>query len=178
MVCADRRRHHEFLDQGHAKELAETLKLVNVLLINDDRDENARRRKEPAACGAQSSIHGSTSSRCQARRVRRDNFFPRRSIRNWTHPFRAPALPIEEVKDPTGAGDSFAGGFMGYIASQGEIIRRCSSTRCLRRRDGFVCSGGIRHRAPASLTRDEIDKRSSSSAASPICTEATWRVLR
>jgi sugar/nucleoside kinase (ribokinase family) len=39
------------------------------------------------------------------------------------HPFRAPALPIEEVKDPTGAGDSFAGGFMGYIASQGEVNR-------------------------------------------------------
>jgi sugar/nucleoside kinase (ribokinase family) len=32
-------------------------------------------------------------------------------------------LPIEEVKDPTGAGDSFAGGFMGYIASQGEFSR-------------------------------------------------------
>ena len=40
-----------------------------------------------------------------------------------SHPFRAPALPIEEVKDPTGAGDSFAGGFMGYIVSQGEINR-------------------------------------------------------
>jgi sugar/nucleoside kinase (ribokinase family) len=33
-------------------------------------------------------------------------------------PFRAPALPIAEVVDPTGAGDSFAGGFYGYIASQ------------------------------------------------------------
>ncbi len=32
--------------------------------------------------------------------------------------FRAPALPLEEVVDPTGAGDSFAGGFFGYIASQ------------------------------------------------------------
>jgi sugar/nucleoside kinase (ribokinase family) len=40
------------------------------------------------------------------------------------HPFRAPALPLEEVVDPTGAGDSFAGGFMGYIASQGEVSRR------------------------------------------------------
>src|SRR4029077_3919564 len=39
------------------------------------------------------------------------------------HPFRAPALPIEEVKDPTGAGDSFAGGFMGYLASQTELSR-------------------------------------------------------
>lgn len=30
--------------------------------------------------------------------------------------FSAPALPLEELKDPTGAGDSFAGGFMGYLA--------------------------------------------------------------
>jgi sugar/nucleoside kinase (ribokinase family) len=29
-----------------------------------------------------------------------------------------PAYPVENVVDPTGAGDSFAGGFMGYIASQ------------------------------------------------------------
>ena len=33
--------------------------------------------------------------------------------------FCAPALPLEEVFDPTGAGDSFAGGFMGYLASCG-----------------------------------------------------------
>ncbi len=32
------------------------------------------------------------------------------------HVFFAPALPLEEVFDPTGAGDTFAGGFMGYIA--------------------------------------------------------------
>ncbi|MFT5858570.1 MAG: sugar/nucleoside kinase (ribokinase family) [Flavobacteriaceae bacterium] len=31
--------------------------------------------------------------------------------------FFSPALPLEEVFDPTGAGDTFAGGFMGYIAS-------------------------------------------------------------
>lgn len=31
--------------------------------------------------------------------------------------FFAPALPLEEVFDPTGAGDTFAGGFMGYVAS-------------------------------------------------------------
>ncbi len=36
-------------------------------------------------------------------------------------PFRAPALPLEEVVDPTGAGDSFAGGFFGYLASQREL---------------------------------------------------------
>ena len=36
-------------------------------------------------------------------------------------PFRAPALPLEQVVDPTGAGDSFAGGFFGYLASQREL---------------------------------------------------------
>ena len=35
--------------------------------------------------------------------------------------FRAPALPLEHVVDPTGAGDSFAGGFFGYLASQPEL---------------------------------------------------------
>ena len=33
--------------------------------------------------------------------------------------FVAPAYPLETVKDPTGAGDSFAGGFIGYLAEQG-----------------------------------------------------------
>ena len=35
--------------------------------------------------------------------------------------FFAPALPLEEVFDPTGAGDSFAGGFIGYLASTRDI---------------------------------------------------------
>lgn len=35
--------------------------------------------------------------------------------------FFAPALPLEEVFDPTGAGDTFAGGFIGYLASTGDI---------------------------------------------------------
>jgi len=35
--------------------------------------------------------------------------------------FGAPALLLEEVKDPTGAGDSFAGGFMGYLAETGDL---------------------------------------------------------
>jgi sugar/nucleoside kinase (ribokinase family) len=35
--------------------------------------------------------------------------------------FSVPAFPLEEVHDPTGAGDSFAGGFMGYLASAGRI---------------------------------------------------------
>ena len=35
--------------------------------------------------------------------------------------FFAPALPLEEVFDPTGAGDTFAGGFIGHLAKSGDI---------------------------------------------------------
>lgn len=37
------------------------------------------------------------------------------------HVFFAPALPLEEVFDPTGAGDTFAGGFIGYLAKTGDV---------------------------------------------------------
>ena len=35
--------------------------------------------------------------------------------------FALPALPLRELADPTGAGDTFAGGFMGYLASAAQI---------------------------------------------------------
>jgi sugar/nucleoside kinase (ribokinase family) len=35
--------------------------------------------------------------------------------------FFAPAYPLENVFDPTGAGDSFAGGFIGYLARTGDL---------------------------------------------------------
>ncbi len=35
--------------------------------------------------------------------------------------FSAPAYPLEDIFDPTGAGDSFAGGFMGYLANTGDL---------------------------------------------------------
>jgi sugar/nucleoside kinase (ribokinase family) len=37
------------------------------------------------------------------------------------HVFYAPALPLEDVFDPTGAGDTFAGGFIGHLARTGDI---------------------------------------------------------
>lgn len=40
---------------------------------------------------------------------------------NEDNVFFAPALPLEEVFDPTGAGDTFAGGFAGYITKTGDI---------------------------------------------------------
>lgn len=38
--------------------------------------------------------------------------------------FSAPAVPIRKVVDPTGAGDTFAGGMIGYLASQGKTLER------------------------------------------------------
>jgi len=72
-----------------------------------------RRRYWPWAAGAGD----------QTRRIRCDDFFSRGAFGIGRHPFRAPTLPLDEVKDPTGAGDSFAGGFMGYVASQPELNR-------------------------------------------------------
>ena len=44
--------------------------------------------------------------------------------------FAVPAMPLEQVIDPTGAGDSFAGGFMGFLAASGRVdpdgIRRAA----------------------------------------------------
>src|SRR5215469_4795729 len=112
-----------FWIQRTPKELTETLRLVNVLLINDTEtkmiahDSNLpRAAKKVLAMGPQALVvkHGEYGATI---------FFREGAFGVGTHPFRAPALPIDEVKDPTGAGDSFAGGFMGYIASQGEINR-------------------------------------------------------
>jgi sugar/nucleoside kinase (ribokinase family) len=74
--------------------------------------------------------------------------------------FRAPALPLEEVVDPTGAGDSFAGGFFGYLASQPE-----QSSAAFRRAmfygsvmGSFACERFGTERMQK-LTRPEIDER-------------------
>jgi sugar/nucleoside kinase (ribokinase family) len=105
------------------EELRETLRLINILLINDGevrmlaRDSSLpRAARKVLAWGPQSLVvkHGEYGATI---------FFREGAFAIGTHPFRAPALPIEEVKDPTGAGDSFAGGFMGYIASQAELNR-------------------------------------------------------
>src|SRR3984885_14287486 len=104
-------------------ELTETLKLVNVLLINDGEvkmlahETNLPRAAQKVlAMGPQALVikHGEYGATI---------FFREGAFGVGRHPFRAPALPIEEVKDPTGAGDSFAGGFMGYLASQGDLSR-------------------------------------------------------
>jgi len=78
--------------------------------------------------------------------------------------FIAPGYLLEEVFDPTGAGDSFAGGFIGYLAGQG-VAAKDADVATLRRAviygsvmGSFCCEkfGVDRFR---SLTREEVDAR-------------------
>lgn len=77
--------------------------------------------------------------------------------------FALPAYPLESVNDPTGAGDSFAGGFLGYLTSQGEGAPRDEPTLRRAMTYGTVLAsfnveefGTERVRR---LTREEIDSR-------------------
>ena len=74
--------------------------------------------------------------------------------------FKAPAFPLEEVVDPTGAGDSFGGGFFGYLASQPELtpgaFRRAMFYGSVM--GSFACERMGPDRLEQ-LTRAEIDER-------------------
>ena len=74
--------------------------------------------------------------------------------------FTAPALPIENVIDPTGAGDSFAGGFMGYIAktndTSNENLRRAIIAGSVM---GSLAIEGFSIERFNKLTKNEIDDR-------------------
>ena len=74
--------------------------------------------------------------------------------------FRAPALPLAEVIDPTGAGDSFAGGFFGYLASQRELTPAAYRSAMFYGgvMGSFACERFGTERMQK-LTRPEIDAR-------------------
>ena len=64
--------------------------------------------------------------------------------------FNIPAYPMEDVVDPTGAGDTFAGGFVGYIArhvDRRDRPRRAAQRDGLRHGDRVLQRRGVRHRA-------------------------------
>ena len=95
-------------------DLKEVLKKVDVLLVND---------------GEARQLSGEVSLVKAARKI--IEMGPRFLIIkkgehgallfHENHVFFAPALPLEEVFDPTGAGDTFAGGFIGYLAKTKDI---------------------------------------------------------
>lgn len=95
-------------------ELMETIKLVDVLSINDEEARQmsgeyslAKAAKKIMAMGPKTLIikkgeHGAL-------------------LFQGEQMFFCPALPLEEVFDPTGAGDTFAGGFIGYLAKTDDV---------------------------------------------------------
>jgi sugar/nucleoside kinase (ribokinase family) len=96
------------------EELVKTLALIDVLTINDSEARQlsgeyslvkaARKilQMGPSVLVIKKGEHGAL-------------------LFNKDEVFFAPALPLEEVFDPTGAGDSFAGGFIGYLAETKDI---------------------------------------------------------
>jgi sugar/nucleoside kinase (ribokinase family) len=108
--------------KDHRPALLEVLKGLDILLINDTEarmlagnNNLVQAARAVIAMGPGSLIvkHGEYGATLFHKALPNANGAERT--------FRAPALPLEEVVDPTGAGDSFAGGFFGYLASQPEV---------------------------------------------------------
>ena len=139
-----------FWIQGSRNELMETLKLVNVLLINDGEAKMLagekslpRAAQKVLAMGPQALVikHGEYGATV---------FFREGAFGIGHHPFRAPALPIDEVKDPTGAGDSFRWRIHGIHRFAGAVDPRgLQAGVVLWRRDGIVRRGALWHGAVA-----------------------------
>ncbi len=99
-----------FWIEGKREALVETLKHVDVLVINEG--EARQLAEEPNLRKAAQAILGMGPKSLVIKRGEYGVImFTEHSI------FSAPAYPLEEVFDPTGAGDTFAGGFVGYLAS-------------------------------------------------------------
>lgn len=99
---------------GEPQALAQMLRRIDLLVIND---EEAREL---------SGIHNLVRAAADIRKrgpkmlvIKRGEFGA--LMFDEAGAFFVPAYPLEEVLDPTGAGDSFAGGLMGYLAARGEI---------------------------------------------------------
>ena len=99
-----------FWIEGKREHLLDTLKGLHALIINDS--EARLLSGEWNLVKAAKAIRGMGPHTIVIKRG--DNGA---TIYQHGHIFSAPALPLEGVHDPTGAGDSFAGGFMGYLAS-------------------------------------------------------------
>jgi sugar/nucleoside kinase (ribokinase family) len=97
------------------EELRQVLKRVDVLLINDS--EARELAREANLVKAARTIQAMGPRTLVIKRGEHGVLMTRREGGF----FAAPAMPIEEVFDPTGAGDAFAGGFLGYLASCEEV---------------------------------------------------------
>jgi len=95
-------------------ELLKTISMVDVLTIND---EEARQLSgEYSLVKAAKKILGMGPKTLIIKKGEHGAL-----LFNKDDMFYAPALPLEDVFDPTGAGDTFAGGFTGYLAKTGDL---------------------------------------------------------
>lgn len=94
-------------------ELKVTLKMVDLLIINDE--EARQLTGQYALKTAAKKIFEMGPSAVIIKKGEHGAL-----LFQGSYVFFAPALPLEEVFDPTGAGDSFAGGFMGYLSKIGD----------------------------------------------------------
>jgi sugar/nucleoside kinase (ribokinase family) len=103
-----------FWIKGKPRELRETLAKVQLLLIND---QEARELS-----GEWNLVRAARAIRAMGPRTLVVKKGEHGVLMFSDHgSFAAPALPLESVVDPTGAGDTFAGGFIGYLASAPEL---------------------------------------------------------
>lgn len=105
-----------FWIEGTRDELGEVLKRVDVLIINDA--EARELTNESNLVKAARVIRAMGPSTVVIKRGEHGVLMTRPGDGEF---FAAPAMPLEEVFDPTGAGDTFAGGFLGSLAACGDI---------------------------------------------------------
>lgn len=111
LVVADTR---DFWITGFRKELCETLKHVTGLILNDAEARLFTEEKNLVLAGRK--LLGMGPRFVVIKKGEHGAM-----LVTADHVVVLPAYPTTEVKDPTGAGDSFAGGMMGYLATQGDL---------------------------------------------------------
>lgn len=105
-----------FWIEGTPDELRQVLERVDALIINDA--EARELTNEANLVKAARAIRSMGPTTVVIKRGEHGVLMMRAGDGEF---FAAPAMPLEEVFDPTGAGDTFAGGFMGSLAACGEI---------------------------------------------------------
>jgi sugar/nucleoside kinase (ribokinase family) len=100
--------------EGTPDELMKTLKQTQVLMINDS--ETRQLSDEHNLLRAAKAIFKMGPKTLVIKRGEHGAM-----MIHGDSVFCVPAYPLDEIHDPTGAGDSFAGGFMGYLAGAGKI---------------------------------------------------------
>jgi sugar/nucleoside kinase (ribokinase family) len=146
--------------KDHKPALLEVLKGLDILVINDTETKMLAGNNSLVRAAHEVMSYGPRMLVVKHGEYGATAFFGNLKDGLNAKTFRAPALPLEEVVDPTGAGDSFAGGFFGYLASQPQltpgVLRRAIFYGSVMGSFAVEKFGTDRI---ANLTREEIDER-------------------